>query len=433
MKKTVIILLLLSGFSDQPNARQQLRALEDQWASINKNDPRDYSGLIQKVIAYRDSPGGRTWEVDYMLGSMYCATPGYEDEGQIAAGRVLTGYAVPQDVRQSAEKIRKHCDSHRPNDPIPDAEYVTVPGHTETAYLHGKGGFELLQTRVAMKTSIALSPVTAEELEKRVLSPDQTERAVKEAEKRLGWTGDQSAVGGGFVVVSRTYDPKYVSTCLARYEPPLNHEFGLQKPKDLVTVYVDSPDNLSAKLHGVTLPLGTIAYSVAQDLSIVGKMDGSGSCGTLAHELTHLAMRQSFGDCPTWLEEGLASEIAVAYVEDQSFHLEPSWRDVELKKHYSDRPSLDQLLGYNSNDFVAKSEHDVGRAAAVYAMAASFVRYLDDKHKLTSIFFAMRDNLSSSHPISDQDILSSQLGMTVAQIDADFAQWFSSQRFRYGS
>ena len=82
---------------------------------------------------------------------------------------------------------------------------------------------------------------------------------------------------------------------------------------------------------------------------------------------------------------------------------------------------------------MGKSEHNVGRAAAVYAMAASFVRYLDDKHKLTSTFVAMRDNLSSSHPSSDQDILSSKLGMTVAQIDADFAEWFSSQRFRYES
>jgi hypothetical protein len=173
----------------------------------------------------------------------------------------------------------------------------------------------------------------------------------------------------------------------------------------------------------VDLPLGTVAYSVFEDLSIVG-IDDFEACGSLAHELVHLAIRQNFGDSPAWLEEGLASEVAVAEPKQNTFGFSNSWRDEMLRRHWDLRPSVSELLSKTWADYTANDITQVDRVAALQAMAASFIRYLDAKQKLGPVYFAMRESLSLPSAQSDQNILQSKLGMNLVQIDSDFLKWF---------
>ena len=59
-------------------------------------------------------------------------------------------------------------------------------------------------------------------------------------------------------------------------------------------------------------------------------------------------------------------------------------------------------------------------------MAAVFVRYLYEKHKLTAVYFAIRDGWLASdatEPHADASIVEEQLGMKLPDVDADFVKW----------
>ena len=65
------------------------------------------------------------------------------------------------------------------------------------------------------------------------------------------------------------------------------------------------------------------------------------------------------------------------------------------------------------------------------AMAAVFIRYLDEKGKLSEVYYAVRDQHLSpdlSAYRSYQDIVAEKLGMHVNDLDPDFAQWFKNQQ-----
>jgi hypothetical protein len=95
-----------------------------------------------------------------------------------------------------------------------------------------------------------------------------------------------------------------------------------------------------------------------------------------------------------------------------------------LRRHWDLRPSVSELLSKTWADYTANDITQVDRVAALQAMAASFIRYLDAKQKLGPVYFAMRESLSLPSAQSDQNILQSKLGMNLVQIDSDFLKWF---------
>ena len=108
-----------------------------------------------------------------------------------------------------------------------------------------------------------------------------------------------------------------------------------------------------------------------------------------------------------------------------------SWRDDILNDHWEQRPQVAALLDTSWSDFSATSHSEIEKAAAVQAMAAVFIRYLDDKGKLSDVYYAVRDQHLSpdlSAYRSYQDIVAEQLGMHVNDLDRDFAQWFKRQQ-----
>lgn len=394
---------------------------------------KKYEQVIPLLLAFREQPGGRTWPVDYMIGTSECRVAGRENNGVAVLTYVLSNYRLADSARTATQQEIEFCrQTGSASHEEPAFFYVPVAGQVSSGGLvAGKGGYEVSFAKVTTSKIVAI-PVPIEELKKRVFPIGQGDAALQSAGKRLPDAKDGVVVNGFVVLCGRGCElpPKYVGECLVRYEGPLQSEFDIQMPTDLVTVYLASDPSAvrddALRLHGIDLPLGTVAYSVYEDLSLVG-MAAYGSCGSLAHELVHLAIRQNFGDSPAWMEEGLASEVAVANPENKNFRFGTSWRDEMLKRHWELRPTVAQLLKMNWTNYAANDASQVNQVAAVHAMAATFIRYLDAKKKLAPVYFAMRDGRfspASGKMRSDESILQQQMGMKVAEIDADFVKWF---------
>jgi hypothetical protein len=188
----------------------------------------------------------------------------------------------------------------------------------------------------------------------------------------------------------------------------------------MVTAYSVPDDSAvyeyAQKLHGLNLPIGVIAYSVPDDMSLVSTDRGE-VCGSMAHELVHLLIRQSFPGAPAWLEEGLASEVAIATPTPQSLRFGWSWRDQKLQIHDDEIPTVSDLLKMPWSALNAYSESGAWSAEANQAMVAVFIRYLDYRGKLREIYFKARDRHVSadlSGVTSYQAIVEEELGMPAS-------------------
>jgi hypothetical protein len=404
---------------------ETLAHLQERWRAINTPPlaKEKFEQLIPQLLAYRQQVGGKSWQLNYMLGSSYCVS-GQTEKGKIALYRALASYGLSDTARDAAVTVIADCG--RKSDSVQEPSFIFVPvSGQQGARVLGKGGYVLSQETTTGE--LRSSPVSLAELQNRVFAPGHSVEAVTAALKRDDNPKREGAAIDGFVVVSsRELPPKDTGECLARYRRPLEAQFGMQSPDALITVYnVRTPEDVrkyAERLHGVDLPLGTVAYSVYEDLSIVGIADFN-ACGSMAHELVHLSIRQTFGDSPAWLEEGLASEVAVATPEQSTFRFNSSWRDDMLRRQWGQRPSVSQLLRKTWADYATSDVSQVDRIAALHAMSASFVRYLDARQKLVPIYFAMRESLSSPDPRSDEEILKLHLGMSLDDIDADFVKW----------
>jgi len=91
--------------------------------------------------------------------------------------------------------------------------------------------------------------------------------------------------------------------------------------------------------------------------------------------------------CPPWLEEGLASAVALASPEPDRFRFARGWRDSRLMEDWALRPHVGELLEMSWADFSASTggRTEMHRAAAVQGMAAVFIRYLDERGKLRDV------------------------------------------------
>jgi hypothetical protein len=133
---------------------------------------------------------------------------------------------------------------------------------------------------------------------------------------------------------------------------------------------------------------------------------------------------------PAWLEEGLASEVAVAASSPNALKFGYSWRDEVLKDDPNVRPQVSSLIEMPWSRFSVSNRSEIRQVAGIQAMAAVFIRYLDAKGKLSETYFAVRDSHFSpgiSGFRSYREILESQLGMSIGEIDRDFERWFQQQ------
>jgi hypothetical protein len=407
------------------------QTLYQRWNIINSSPPpKDFKPILGDLRNYRATNSGKSWQVDYMLGVAYCRTKGAEQTGAYFLQRVTRSLQTPASAREAAAEVVSWCGSSEPrSEKTPDFRLIAVSGLNQGGVFN-KGGYEMTSNESSEVNSTEEKNAVPINWAERLFSPEVADVAVEAANERVEGDYLRGGYASGFVIEVQSGTPAAIGTCLARYRTPLENEFGMKMPDKLITIYAMVGQNqirrLALKLHGVQMPLATVAYSVAQDLSIVG-IGTPEHCGTLAHELTHLAIHQNFGDSPAWLEEGLASEVAVASPVGANFRLMPSWRDAVLRRNWNLRPHVSQLLSLTWGDFTTNSRDTVEKVAATHAMAASFVRYLDARHKLVAVYTGLRGSLASEAPASDKAVVESAVGQSVDQIDADFVVWFREQ------
>jgi len=430
MKKTACwaAQLLLVFSAARYGRAEELDDLKAEWRAVNAApSAAAFDRLLPKLLAYRARAGAKGWELNYMLGTSFCHVPGKEENGKVALYRVLGSYGVPPAGLEAAQNALTACGERRSAAPELTVNVGLVSAQMG-ATLRGKGGFEVDPGAGSTTRKLEVSPVPVANLRKFLFRPDQANAAVSAAIARTKDPQVRGRFRDGFVVTTASGElpPEETARCLAPYRDILVRQFGMAAPRALITTYVVEPEELpryAARLHGVMLPLGVVAYSVYEDLSIVGvaSMD---ACGSLAHELVHLLIRQNFGDSPAWLEEGLASEVAVANRPESTFHFPRSWRDETLSRYWNQRPKVAELLKARWTSYYTSEMGEVNRVAALHGMAAAFIRYLDAKGKLVPVYTAMRDALSGDGALTDEAILEKSLGRSVAEVDEDFVTWF---------
>lgn len=401
------------------------------WSVANSAPPpKNFNDVIPKLLAYRKTSGGANWQVNYLLGVSYCFTPGDEAAGKAVLTRVLTGFQITTAALKATQQVLVSCGKTTAAASSTSFEIVPVSGVNEASITHGKSGYIVATTSNETVNPTQLSQISASDLQARLFPADRMADALVAADVRVKDYGIRGKAAEGFIIESKLYYyPAGIASCLAQYRSALKTQFGMEDPSSVITVYAVDPPQVpvfAAALHGVSLPLGTVAYSVVPDMSIVG-VGNPDACGSLAHELTHLEIHQNFGDSPAWLEEGLASEVAVGYVQNGQLHFMSSWRDNELQRDWQLRPSVSKLLQLSWSDYSTTDSAAIHKVAATHAMAAVFIRYLDAKGKLIPIYMATRDTLSSPHPQSAEEIVTAAFGKDLTQIDDDFALWFQKK------
>ncbi len=384
---------------------------------------------------------GRSWQIEYLVGSIDCMFADKRTTGAEFLQDILTNNRSLNEAGQ-AELRRQITACHdTPQESSSTVETATPPDVTEVSTHYQsvgisgdmKGGGDV---RDAQESSGAVSPIPEAELAARLVPVDEPERALHEAMARLSPSA-HGAANEGFVVVTATGSEAQARTttaCLASYARPLNFEFQIHSSRYMITAYsatyADAVYQYAEKLHGLKLPFGVLAYSVPDDMSLVSAEFGE-NCGSMAHELVHLLIKQSFHGAPAWLEEGLASEVAIATPMPQAFRFEWSWRDDRLLRDEEQFPlSVRDLLDMPWSALNAYDRSEIRRAEANQAMAAVFIRYLDAKRKLPAIYFAARDG----HVSADlsgfrtyREIVEEKMGMPSDAIETDFKAWFKSE------
>ena len=447
---TFISQALIAGFCLLPAARgQQFDELQRLWSD------QLYERALPGLVALWQQPPNRTYRVGYMIGTSECRIAGLAANGRYMLGEVLHSFPLPPAARTLVRDELTRC-SQVSDIPVtfrtPDAASAPAANLQVTPGVRGKEGFEIRRTSLA-RSSLVLTPVSPEKLAGRLspllagqdeTEPDLniplTEAAIAALRTPAATAGAQlargSSVVGPFAVTTTISGPvvaRNVGLCLRGYEAALKTQFGMKMPGSFINVFVarefSQVEELAAKLHGIRLPPGTLAYSVTDDLSIVGSGD-SGSCGSLGHELTHLMFRTTFGNAPAWLEEGLASAVALTQPDKTGFRFRGGWRDEVLRERWSLRPDVAKLLELDWVSYTTENEDDLPRAAAIHAMASVFVRYLAEKSLLLPVYQGIRDNRFSadlSEYRTDQQIVESATGRKLDKIDQDFVAWFQGR------
>jgi hypothetical protein len=427
-----LLVLLLGQCLAAASSAATYESLYAQWKA------KQYDAVLPELLDYRREPGGRTWRVDYMIGTSGCHARTPWPDGQNYLREVLVYKDLTDQTRAMVKTELQFCENHVPTAAAADTAFSIVPITSQVAdqpaIVYGKGGFIASSSPPHSADRQFVSPVSRQELQQRLVEPGQEQAAIASAVARLG--GGRGVAVPGLIVVCGWDCGEELgqkeARCLTDYRRALRDAFDMQPPARPVTVYVPEDPaqigNAAKQIHGVQLPPGTIAYSVPDDMSIVGPASPRG-CGSLAHEWVHLAIRGNFGDSPAWLEEGLASEIAVSRLDAQKIRFGWSWRDEVVASHLNLRPSIDNLLSSTWADFTA-SGTSLDKVAVLHGTAAAFVRFLDARGRLRSVYFAIRDGrfgTGSGEFRTDVQILEQELDMPATRIESEFTSWFQSE------
>jgi len=415
----------------QPLRELGKKALQALSQHQEEDGRRYFNEFLQDL---RTTPGAATnVPIELTLGALGCALPESREMGRKALERAKR--AKDKKEVDLAVRLQASCDGSNVAD-LPEntgLDTLLASVNNEAPEVSGslKGGDPWLHP----VANVAIAHISPSDIAKRLEDTQNPATALAPTLTRFGG-GTAGTVTKDFIVATDFGgQPRAVgiARCLERYRADLGREFDMVLPDHLITVYTtawqDKVRMDAGRLHGLPLPSGTMAYSVYADLSMVGVASPE-KCGSLGHELTHLMIRGNFGDAPAWLEEGLASAVALSIPENNHLSFRPGWRDRVLRSSQDMHLTVPQLLDFTWADFSPTDTAGLPRAAAIQALASVFVRYLAAKNKLHEVYFAVRkQNLLADidHYRTPQQIVEEQLGKSLADVDKDFTDWFKRQ------
>ena len=166
---------------------------------------------------------------------------------------------------------------------------------------------------------------------------------------------------------------------------------------------------------------------------------------TLVHELVHLLNRRYLGPAlPSWLDEGLAEELAMSHIGTDGTLVPGSLGSWEVpasgegrrllggglvvlnglrsRMRWGDLPSLERLVGLDRTAFQAAPEFRIH-----YALSAFWVRYLLSGESPAGAvgFRGFLAAVASGEPL-DRELLQERLGAGWSELESGFRRWLDA-------
>lgn len=413
----------------------------------------DFAGAYEVLKRYRDLPFGRSFEVDFMLGTCACRMPERRERGAAFLEWVRYTYSdrLTDEGKGVVNGELETCRKDAPLSPAPAALPSARQMVTAGASLQGKIFYWINREqdeRAAIGNYLTNAvPIAEERIRERWIAIGDKANALKLAQQAL--PASKVKIFSRFVIASQAGHTEAeldaANGLLERYLAFFVQSYGMRAPTNYMFVYlVPSIDRLrtfASRYHGMSLSFGTIAYSFRDDLSIAAVVPER-VYGSLFHELFHLVARSNFGDIPTWLDEGIAALYEESQAVGGEFRGTPNWRGEVLKHYKGDIPSLRALIEQrdpalaDANDrSVVHSEYDgmmlAKRQAIFSATARHFAMYLQERRALFATYTAVRDFSTSNDFTGTAEgvirLVERSSNQGIDALDADFQAWLARQ------
>ncbi len=443
---TVVILIVTGGVLLADAAAKDYYALGKAcWEAT------DYLSAYDYLKTFRKQPNGRRPDVDYMLGTSGCRLPDRRAWGQEVLEWMPYWYVLsPQFKNQIKTQIEVCRSMDKTTLPHPPSG---VPGAIPVAGVRGSPKiFYGVDQDVPINSYPArvVHPIGQQELESRIKPLDQKSQAIEKVQGMLARAGLLTFKVRGFthfIIASasnRTQEQlEKIVGQLERFLSFLSKEYAITAPDSFITLYLaantQEMQNVARKIHGLDVSPATIGYAFRDDLSVVAAIPGQ-TIGTLFHELFHLCVRNTFGNIPQWLDEGMAGLYEVYAVKGNKVVGQPNWRGRVLAQLWCIRPSLAELI---QSDWFSEDMPDfyeagsiegrypsVRKQAAYMATARYFAFYLQEKGRMAAVFTAFRDvepgQTNGNIEAFTVKLVERTLNEPIATVQTDFDKWMQT-------
>jgi hypothetical protein len=403
-----------------------------------------YPEAYDPLFAFRGQPYGRTAEVDYMLGTSACRIQGRRAWGANVLNYIQYAYPLTTASRAQVAGEYKLC---RDSGALPRVSNATdlqlgrmvAAGATARGklyYMPGPSG-----QPAAAYPAFRVQEIPPADLLAREVTLGQPERVAAALAAAVP-TGARTRVIGRFAFVTAAGQTDaqlaQLADTLEAYVRFLGRAYGLKPPDRYVTLYllpdIDTVQKVALKAHGLNVSPSTLGYAYPDDLSVVAMIHGA-QAGTLLHELFHLLVRQSFGDVPQWLDEGVASLYEVSARQGDAFRGQPNWRGRVLIEFRYEAPKLSALVaspwfGFDRadpGDPQNWSRDDAAQTVAAYlATARYFALFLQERGRLNAVYdaFRGRDPGEAADPgLQSVRLVERALGKPIEGVQAEYDAW----------
>jgi hypothetical protein len=432
MRPAILAATLAASLFALPSNAQpqnQYRVGRDHWMMARYPEARP------PLLGWRGARGGRTAEVDYMLGTSGCRIAQFRPWGARVLNFVLYSYPLSVGGRKLVDAEFQRCRATAAVATLTYAQRnqiaMLAPGATAKGKLWQPAGGNPVPAHPARP----LRPFWEGQLESRIVPLEETARYRSEL-GRIAPAGAKIAVIGrfGFVTTSGQSDAQLerLKDILENFTSFLEANYGLAPPPNYITIYLSPTTAALTKaadqVHNLAISPATLGYAFPEDASVSAMVSGV-QPGTVLHELFHLILRDAYGDMPQWLDEGIAALYEVSRQRNGVFEGVPNWRGKLLAVEPALRPSLREVIASPWFDFDGVSGGAASGAAEArqLALARYFALYLQTQGKLGPIFKAFRDRElgAAEDPAAEAVQIVERIAGPIPALERQFWAWYA--------